>query len=111
MRQRKEGKNNKKRKNGKKKASKKGKKKDKDHRPDSTTESPFEELVLNGIIKNYPKTPLDSYLGDSNFIGAVLKKREGRDPNPGAGDIRRVIAEYCILPMSESALTRGKHSK
>ena len=57
--------------------------------------------MLNGIIKNYPKTSLDSYLGDANFVGAILK-RQRKDPNPGAGDIRRVLTEYCILPMSKS---------
>ena len=98
----KKGKISKKRKKGKKKASKKGKKKkDKDLTPDRTAESLFEELVLNGIIKNYPKTSLDSYLGEANYIGAILK-RQGKEPNPGAGDIRRVITEYCILPMSKS---------
>ena len=106
----KKGKISKKRKKGKKKASKKGKKKkDKDLTPDRTPESLFEELVLNGIIKNYPKTSLDSYLGEANFVGAILK-REGKDPSPGAGDIRRVLTEYCILPMSESRAFEGvKH--
>ena len=106
----KKGKISKKRKKGKKKASKKGKKKkDKDLTPDRTPESLFEELVLNGIIKNYPKTSLDSYLGETNFIGAILK-RGGKDPSPGAGDIRRVLTEYCILPMSESRAFEGlKH--
>lgn len=100
----KKGKISKKRKKGKKKASKKGKKKkDKDLTPDRTPESLFEELVLNGIIKNYPKTSLDSYLGETNFIGAILK-RGGKDPSPGAGDIRRVLTEYCILPMSSTHL-------
>lgn len=98
----KRGKISKKRKKGKKKASKKGKKKkDKDLTPDRTTESLFEEMVLNGIIKQYPKVQLAEYLGDVNYIGGMLKKKEGKDPVPGAGDIRRVITEYCILPMSE----------
>ena len=39
-----------------KKGSKKGKKKkDKDLTPDRTTESLFEELVMNNVIKPYPQ--------------------------------------------------------
>lgn len=99
----KRGKISKKRKKGKKKASKKGKKKkDKDLTPDRSTESLYEELVLNGIIKPYPKVPLADFLGDINYIGSILKKKaadQSKDPVPGAGDIRRAIIEYCILPM------------
>ena len=85
----KKGKMAKKRKKGKKKASKKGKKKkDKDLTPDRTPESLFEELVVNGIIKTYPQIPLKSFLGDMNFIGAVMKQKEGKDPAPGGADIR-----------------------
>ena len=51
----KKGKINKKRKKGKKGQKKGKKKKDKDLTPDRTTESLFEELVVNGIIKCYPK--------------------------------------------------------
>ena len=51
----KKGKINKKRKKGKKGQKKGKKKKDKDLTPDRTTESLFEEMVMNGIIKQYPK--------------------------------------------------------
>ena len=51
----KKGKISKKRKKGKKGQKKGKKKKDKDLTPDRTTESLFEELVVNGIIKSYPK--------------------------------------------------------
>ena len=114
----KKGKMAKKRKKGKKKASKKGKKKkDKDLTPDRTPESLFEELVVNGIIKTFPQVPLKSFVGDMNFIGSVMKKRGGIgnnngdqskakavDPLPGGADIRRLITEYCILPMSSQFL-------
>ena len=65
--------------------------------------------MLAGIIKNYPKTSLESFLGNINFVGSILKKRDGKDPNPGAGDIRRVITEYCILPMSKLKMTSSKY--
>jgi hypothetical protein len=51
----KKGKISKKRKKGKKGSKKGKKKKDKDLTPDRTTESLFEEMILNGIIKQYPK--------------------------------------------------------
>ena len=71
----KKGKISKKRKRVKKKASKKGKKKkDKDLTPDRTTESLYEELVLNGIIKTYPKVRLNEYLGDISYTGKSLTR-------------------------------------
>ena len=72
----KKGKVSKKRKRHSKKGSKKGKKKkDKDLTPDRTTESLFEELVLNGIIKTYPKVKLQEYLGEISYTGTALKAR------------------------------------
>lgn len=65
-------------------------------------ESLFEELVLNGVIRAYPATSLDSFKGDMNFVGeSVKKERQAKEPLAGAADIRRVITEYCILPMSK----------
>ncbi len=92
----------KKRKKGKKKASKKGKKKkDKDLTPDRTLESLFEELVVNGIIKTAPNVPLANFVGGMNNVASAVKKQAKRDPLPGPADIRRTIAEYCVLPMGE----------
>ena len=51
----KKGKISKKRKKGKKGSKKGKKKKDKDLTPDRTTESLFEELVMNNVIKSYPQ--------------------------------------------------------
>ena len=31
-----------------------------------------------------------------------LKRRSGNDPTPGGGDVRRLMAELCILPLSQS---------
>uniref|UniRef100_A0A0K2V662 AAA+ ATPase domain-containing protein n=1 Tax=Lepeophtheirus salmonis TaxID=72036 RepID=A0A0K2V662_LEPSM len=100
----KKGKISKKRKKTKKKANKKGKKKkDKDLTPDRTTESLVEELVQNGIIRTYPRVMLDEITGDISYTAMEMKKR-GMDPRPGPGDIRRTIAEYCILPMASQHL-------
>jgi hypothetical protein len=56
--------------------------------------------VLNGIIQQYPKVPLKDFIGDINYTGSILKKRPGKEPCPGGADVRRLITEYCILPMS-----------
>ncbi|XP_055386862.1 dynein regulatory complex protein 11 [Condylostylus longicornis] len=73
------------------------KKKEKDLTPDRTTESLFEELVTNGIIKKYPETPLSSYLGDKAYA-----ERSGTNPTPG--DIRQLLIEYCILPLGSDTI-------
>lgn len=73
------------------------KKKEKDLTPDRTTESLFEELVANGIIRQYPEIWLRSYLGDRAYA-----ERAGTNPTPG--DIRQVIMEYCILPLGSETI-------
>lgn len=77
---------------------KKGKKKkEKDLTPDRTTESLFEELVVNGILVKYPEFSMKSYLGDRAY--------SARAPtNPSPGDIRQVIKEYCILPLGSQII-------
>lgn len=91
----------KKSKKGAKKARRSGKKskkkKEKDLTPDRTTESLFEELVTNGIIKKYPETPLRSFLGDRAYA-----ERSGINPTPG--DIRQVMIEYGILPLGSDTI-------
>ncbi|KAG7297756.1 hypothetical protein JYU34_018480, partial [Plutella xylostella] len=74
------------------------KKKEKDLTPDRTTESLFEELVANGIIRPYPIVKIDDYIGEKSFLGEEMKA-EGRDPAPCLGDIRQLVKEYCILPL------------
>lgn len=73
------------------------KKKEKDLTPDRTTESLFEELVSNGIIRKIPDTRLSSFVGDRSYA-----KREKVYPSPG--DIRQVITEYAILPLGSENL-------
>ncbi|XP_055852263.1 dynein regulatory complex protein 11 [Episyrphus balteatus] len=73
------------------------KKKEKDLTPDRTTESLFEELVTNGIIRKYPDTPLSAFLGDKSYTA-----RSGL--NPSAGDVRQVLIEYCILPLGSQTI-------
>lgn len=73
------------------------KKKEKDLTPDRTTESLFEELVTNGIIRKFPERLLKSYVGDRAYA-----ERSGINPTPG--DIRQVIIEYGILPLSSETI-------
>ena len=56
-------------------------------------------MILNGVIRKYPKVSLSDFYGGISYTASKLKNNPGRDPNPGGGDIRRAIAEYCILPM------------
>lgn len=75
------------------------KKKEKDLTPDRTTESLFEELVVNGIIVKYPEFYMKQYIGDRAYAA--------RQPtNPAPGDVRQLLKEYCILPLG-SAMIRN----
>ena len=68
----KKGKISKKRKKGKKGSKKGKKKKDKDLTPDRTTESLFEELVMNNVIKPYPKVKINLFLSETYCILSTL---------------------------------------
>lgn len=61
----------------------------------------MEELVKNGIIVDYPKFFLSEFIGDYNVVGSVqdVDGDSEKDPVPCLGDIRRVVNEFCILPM------------
>ncbi|XP_063931355.1 dynein regulatory complex protein 11 [Zophobas morio] len=91
---------------GKKKTSKKArkggkkgkKKKEKDLTPDRTTESLFEELVANGIIKRCPEVYLQDFKGERSYYHPVVHNKGNEQP-VALGDIRQVIAEYCVIPL------------
>lgn len=86
------------------KGGKKGKKKkEKDLTPDRTTESLFEELITNGIIKKYPETPIDSFIGESSYA-AFDSRKQGKTTLPSMGDIRHLVKQYCIVPMGSETL-------
>ena len=61
----------------------------------------YEEMILQGVIRKYPKVYLEDFYGGISYTASKLKNNPGRDPNPGAGDVRRAVAEYCILPMGK----------
>lgn len=79
------------------------KKKEKDLTPDRTTESLFEELVTNGIIRPYPTVKIDDFIGEKSFVGSEYRK-EGKEPTPCLGDIRQLVKEYCILPLGSETI-------
>ncbi|GBM83918.1 Dynein regulatory complex protein 11 [Araneus ventricosus] len=100
------------RKKGGKKEKGKGKgkgKKEKDLTPNRSFESLVEELIKEKIIVDYPKFSLSDFIGDYNYVGSVqdLESDPEKDAMPCLGDIRRIINEYCILPMGSQAV----HSK
>ncbi|XP_066140976.1 IQ and AAA domain-containing protein 1-like [Euwallacea fornicatus] len=87
------------------KAGKKGKKKkEKDLTPDRTTESLFEELVANGIIKQYPEIWMKDFIGEKSF-NTPAPYNKGREPSYGLGDVRQILIEYCVIPL----LTKKLH--
>ncbi|KZC13478.1 IQ and AAA domain-containing protein 1 [Dufourea novaeangliae] len=79
------------------------KRKEKDLTPDRTTESLFEELLTQGIIKLHREISLSDFKGEKSFTNNSLREN-GKDPLPTIGDIRQLIAEYCIIPMGNSSL-------
>ncbi|XP_060813459.1 dynein regulatory complex protein 11 [Bombus pascuorum] len=79
------------------------KRKEKDLTPDRTTESLFEELLTQGIIKLHKEIPLCNFKGERSFINYNLREKR-KDPLPALGDIRQLIAEYCILPLGNNTL-------
>lgn len=99
----KKGKSGKKKK--KKKSGKKGKKgkKEKDLTPDRTPADLFDELVQEGIIIRYPKTPLSEYIGEYSYLGTTLRQAN-LEPMPSISDVRRLVSEYCILPLGSPAV-------
>ena len=65
-----------------------------------TMESLYEELVKHGIIAQYPKVNLSEFLGEYNYLGTTLRQAN-IEPMPSLADVRRVITEFCILPLGK----------
>lgn len=60
-------------------------KKEKDLTPDRTTESLFEELLTQGIIKLVPEVYLNSFRGEKSYANFDLWEK-GKDPLPTIGN-------------------------
>lgn len=66
-------------------------KKEKDLTPDRTTESLFEELLTQGIIKFHREVSLDEFKGEKSFANYDLRMKE-KDPLPALGIFDESIA-------------------
>ncbi|XP_012935147.1 dynein regulatory complex protein 11 [Aplysia californica] len=84
------------------KKKKKKKKKMKDLTPGVPIEELFKELVLEGIIKKVPNTPLSDFLGSYNLISDT--DAETIECLPDLADIRKMVFDFGILPMSSSSV-------
>lgn len=60
-------------------------KKEKDLTPDRTTESLFEELLQQGIIKFCPEVRIDNFKGQNSYSNFDLRQKE-KDPLPAIGE-------------------------
>ncbi|XP_076633682.1 IQ and AAA domain-containing protein 1-like [Colletes latitarsis] len=86
-----------KQKGGKKRGRKKKKKK---NALDSVpVEDVFNELAQANIIRNYPLTSLNDWVGDLSYQNYEAD-REFRDYRHRLGEIRQVVMENCVLPLS-----------
>ncbi|KAK0080478.1 hypothetical protein PV326_008146, partial [Microctonus aethiopoides] len=78
-------------------------KKEKDLTPDRTIDSLIEELTTEGIIKLLPEIYLSNFKGEKSFVNYELWQ-DKKDPLPTIGDVRQLVAEYCILPLGNDEL-------
>lgn len=81
------------------KKGKKGKKPPKDITAHRTVEEIFQELFDNGIIRLYPKTRLDEFIGDFSYKNMELRHNEFLDPPPCLGDVKQAVVLNLILPL------------
>ena len=73
-----------------------------------TIESLYEELVTEGIIVRCPKTILTDYEGEYSYLGTTLRQAN-IEPMPSLSDVRRLVAEYCILPLGKNYIISASH--
>ena len=43
---------------------------------------------------------IKDFIGEVSYKASILRSK-GEEPEPGPGDIRRLVTEYCILPMGQ----------
>jgi SpoVK/Ycf46/Vps4 family AAA+-type ATPase len=86
-------------KKGKKEKGKKGKK-EKDLTANRTMDSLVEELVKSGLLQKYSPISLNSIIGNFNLLDVSTSKEVILEPT--MSEVRRVMTEYCILPLGIS---------
>ncbi|KAL2740635.1 IQ and AAA domain-containing protein 1-like [Vespula squamosa] len=75
----------------------------KDHLADIPISDLFKELVQNDIIRNYSERSLNDWFGDIGYQNYEAYT-EFRDHYHRLGDIKQIIMEYCILPLSSKKI-------
>ncbi|XP_026673335.1 IQ and AAA domain-containing protein 1-like [Ceratina calcarata] len=85
-------------KEGKKRRGKRKKKK-RDPLADVGSEDIFKELVRADIIKSYPETCVNDWIGDRSYQNYEAD-REFRDYTYRMGEVKQTVMNYCVLPLS-----------
>ncbi|XP_053987060.1 IQ and AAA domain-containing protein 1-like [Hylaeus volcanicus] len=88
-----------------KRGKKRGKKKKKDPLGNVPVENIFDELAKANIIRNYPLTSLNDWVGDLSYQNYEAA-REFRDYRHRLGEIKQVMMENCVLPLSSKEIHR-----
>nr|XP_033186317.1 IQ and AAA domain-containing protein 1-like [Bombus vancouverensis nearcticus] len=70
---------------------------------DETVEDNFKELVRANIIRDYTRTSLKDWIGDLSYQNYEAA-RELQDYKHRMGEIRQVVMEYCVLPLSSKEI-------
>ena len=61
-------------------------------------DSIYSELVNEGILVKPNNVHISDYIGEYSFLGTTLRQAN-IEPMPSLSDVRRVITEFCILPL------------
>ncbi|KAL1501910.1 hypothetical protein ABEB36_007143 [Hypothenemus hampei] len=91
----------------KKKKRKKKKKGKKDITKDRMLEDLFQELINNGVIRQYPNARLDEFLGDFSYKNTELRALDF-DPPAAILDVRQAITLNCIQPLGVETMKKPR---
>ena len=58
----------------------------------------FKKKSWSDSLKIAIQVHMTDFLGEFNYLGTVLRQRN-LEPQVSLHDVRRVVTEYCILPM------------
>ncbi|KAI4490917.1 hypothetical protein M0802_010591 [Mischocyttarus mexicanus] len=75
----------------------------KDRLADISIEELFKELVRENIIRNYPERSLKDWFGDIAYENYEAYT-EFRDHYHRLGEIKQIVMEYCVLPLSSKEI-------
>ncbi|KAF7411537.1 hypothetical protein HZH66_000433 [Vespula vulgaris] len=75
----------------------------KDHLADISIDELFKELVQKDIIRNYSERSLKDWFGDIGYQNYEAHS-EFQEHYHRLGDIKQIIMEYCVLPLSSKEI-------